>query len=172
MATQLPRLRCLGVGDRYTYAYSHTYAHPYIHAQAEVLSIDSLRAERVLTGAHDHTCRMWKIPEESQLIFRCARRHGAVQWVAGGGRVAWRRWGARRGEPSLLAASRVTCTRGDAWAATLGRRGLELTVRRLRLRRGGAIALDNSNNRNALTMGRHLDTTAGRTTGCWTACAS
>ena len=23
-----------------------------------------------MTAGHDHTCRVWKIPEESQLIFR------------------------------------------------------------------------------------------------------
>ncbi len=38
--------------------------------QAEVLSVDAQRAERALTAGHDHTCRVWKIPEESQLICR------------------------------------------------------------------------------------------------------
>lgn len=38
--------------------------------QAEVLAVDALRQERVVTGGHDHTCRVWKIPEESQLIYR------------------------------------------------------------------------------------------------------
>lgn len=32
--------------------------------------MDALRAERVLTSGQDHTCRVWKVPEESQLIFR------------------------------------------------------------------------------------------------------
>ena len=38
--------------------------------QAEVLALDAGRAERVLSAGADHTCRVWKIPEESQLIFR------------------------------------------------------------------------------------------------------
>lgn len=36
----------------------------------QVLAVDALRAERVLTSGQDHTCRVWKVPEESQLIFR------------------------------------------------------------------------------------------------------
>ena len=39
--------------------------------QADVLGVDARRAERVLTVGADHTCRVWKIPEESQLIYRC-----------------------------------------------------------------------------------------------------
>ena len=38
--------------------------------QADVLAIDARRAERVLTVGADHTCRVWKVPEESQLIYR------------------------------------------------------------------------------------------------------
>lgn len=38
---------------------------------AEVLGVDALRAERVVSCGADRTCRVWKIPEESQLIFRC-----------------------------------------------------------------------------------------------------
>ncbi|KAM0034736.1 putative transcription factor WD40-like family [Helianthus debilis subsp. tardiflorus] len=38
--------------------------------QSHVLSIDCLRKERVLTAARDRTMRLWKVPEESQLVFR------------------------------------------------------------------------------------------------------
>lgn len=38
--------------------------------QAEILALDVLRAERALTSGFDRTCRVWKIPEESQLVFR------------------------------------------------------------------------------------------------------
>lgn len=38
--------------------------------QNEVLTIDSLRKERVLTVGRDRTMHLWKVPEESQLIFR------------------------------------------------------------------------------------------------------
>ena len=35
------------------------------------LRVQGLRMqERAVTAGHDHTCRVWKIPEESQLIFR------------------------------------------------------------------------------------------------------
>lgn len=43
-----------------------------------------------MTAGHDHTCRVWKIPEESQLIFRshapavdCVRYITGTQWVSG-----------------------------------------------------------------------------------------
>ena len=36
----------------------------------QVLAVDALRQERVVSSGHDHTCRVWKIAEESQLIFR------------------------------------------------------------------------------------------------------
>lgn len=39
--------------------------------QGPILSVDVLRNERCVSTGHDHTCRVWKIPEESQLIFRC-----------------------------------------------------------------------------------------------------
>ena len=38
--------------------------------QAEALSIDLLRQERAVSVGHDHTCRVWKVADESQLIFR------------------------------------------------------------------------------------------------------
>ncbi|KAF5197182.1 U3 snornp-associated protein-like yaoh [Thalictrum thalictroides] len=38
--------------------------------QGEVLTIDCLRKERLLTVGRDRTMRLWKVPEESQLVFR------------------------------------------------------------------------------------------------------
>ncbi|KAJ4781518.1 U3 snoRNP-associated protein-like YAOH [Rhynchospora pubera] len=38
--------------------------------QSEILTIDCLRKERLLTAGRDRTMRLWKVPEESQLIFR------------------------------------------------------------------------------------------------------
>ncbi|KAJ0804337.1 putative transcription factor WD40-like family [Helianthus annuus] len=38
--------------------------------QSHVLSIDCLRKERVLTAARDRTMHLWKVPEESRLVFR------------------------------------------------------------------------------------------------------
>ncbi|KAM1765611.1 hypothetical protein ACFX11_004719 [Malus domestica] len=38
--------------------------------QGEVLSIDCLRKERVLTVGHDRSLQLFKVPEESRLVFR------------------------------------------------------------------------------------------------------
>lgn len=38
--------------------------------QSDVLNIDCLRKERVLTVGRDRTMHLWKVPEESQLIYR------------------------------------------------------------------------------------------------------
>ncbi|CAD5163085.1 unnamed protein product [Musa acuminata subsp. malaccensis] len=38
--------------------------------QSEILTIDCLRRERLLTVGRDRTMRLWKVPEESQLVFR------------------------------------------------------------------------------------------------------
>ena len=40
--------------------------------QAEVLALDVGRAERAVSGGMDSTCRVWKVPDESQLIFRAS----------------------------------------------------------------------------------------------------
>ena len=67
--------------------------------QAEVLSLDAARNERALSCGADRTCRVWKIPEESQLVFRghcltmeCARYVAGGDWVSGsadGGVQLW-----------------------------------------------------------------------------------
>ncbi len=54
-----------------------------------------------MTAGHDHTCRVWKVPEESQLIFRArapaldaVRYVTGTEWLSGGadGALAlWRR---------------------------------------------------------------------------------
>ncbi|XP_078428789.1 U3 snoRNP-associated protein-like EMB2271 isoform X2 [Wolffia australiana] len=38
--------------------------------ECEVLTVDCLRKERLLTVGRDRTARLWKVPEESQLVFR------------------------------------------------------------------------------------------------------
>eukprot|EP00941_MAST-03F_sp_MAST-3F-sp1_P002020 g2020.t1 len=38
--------------------------------QAEINAISALRRERCITSGRDNTVRLWKIPEESQLVFR------------------------------------------------------------------------------------------------------
>jgi ribosomal RNA-processing protein 9 len=54
--------------------------------QAEVYAVDALRAERAVSSGHDHTCRVWKVPEESQLIFRAPSMSvQCCRWVVRGG---------------------------------------------------------------------------------------
>ncbi|KAL2476106.1 U3 snoRNP-associated protein-like YAO [Abeliophyllum distichum] len=51
-------------------AEDRTYINTLFGHQSEVLTIDSLRKERVLTVGRDRTMHLWKVPEESQLVFR------------------------------------------------------------------------------------------------------
>ncbi|XP_075497557.1 U3 snoRNP-associated protein-like EMB2271 [Primulina tabacum] len=53
-------------------AEDRTYINTLFGHQSEVLTIDSLRKERVLTVGRDRTMHLWKVPEESQLIFRAS----------------------------------------------------------------------------------------------------
>jgi ribosomal RNA-processing protein 9 len=52
--------------------------------QEGVTSLDALSRERCLTcGGRDRTARLWKIPEESQLVYRgAAASMDVVRWVA------------------------------------------------------------------------------------------
>jgi ribosomal RNA-processing protein 9 len=74
--------------------------------QAEVLGLDALRAERVVSCGADRTCRIWKIPEESQLVFRghcltiesCAYVAGG-EWVTGSADGSIALWNASKKKP-------------------------------------------------------------------------
>jgi ribosomal RNA-processing protein 9 len=53
--------------------------------QDTILSIDALRGEAVVTaGARDRTLRYWKIPEESQLVFRGGGKSAIRELLDGG----------------------------------------------------------------------------------------
>lgn len=52
---------------------------------AEVLGVDALRAERAISCGADRTCRVWKIPEESQLIFRQGPQPSQTAWGGAAG---------------------------------------------------------------------------------------
>jgi ribosomal RNA-processing protein 9 len=62
--------------------------------QSPCSAISCLRAERCVTAGSDRTCRVWKIPEESQLVFRAPAGGSAclesvahvsgTEWVTGG----------------------------------------------------------------------------------------
>ncbi|GAB4819398.1 hypothetical protein N2152v2_006444 [Parachlorella kessleri] len=74
--------------------------------QSEVLGIDALRAERVVTCGADRTCRVWKIAEESQLIFRgssqtieCCRYLTGSEWVSGSAGGTLELWSSMKKKP-------------------------------------------------------------------------
>ena len=71
--------------------------------QAEVLGVDAARAERAVTAGGDRTCRVWKVPEESQLIFRghcntieCCRYLSGSEWVTGSADGSLELWSATK----------------------------------------------------------------------------
>ncbi len=68
----------------------------------QALNLSVVRGqERAVTVGHDHTCRVWKVAEESQLIFRAhapaldtVAYVTGTEWLSGGadGSLAlWRR---------------------------------------------------------------------------------
>ena len=57
--------------------------------QADVVALDAGRAERLLSCGQDHTCRVWKIPEEPQLIFRRVEDSGAGLGRVGHSSAGW-----------------------------------------------------------------------------------
>jgi hypothetical protein len=71
--------------------------------QSQVLAVDVLRNERAVSCGHDHTCRVWKIPEETQLVFRWV--DGAAGGAAGAG--TGRR--EQPGQPACVGSS-LACT--------------------------------------------------------------
>ncbi|KYQ89091.1 hypothetical protein DLAC_10322 [Tieghemostelium lacteum] len=61
--------------------------------QSPITSIDALSRERCVTAGTDKTCRIWKIPEESQLVFKsghidasidCVKLVGEDKFLSGG----------------------------------------------------------------------------------------
>lgn len=74
--------------------------------QSEVVAVDVLRQERVLTSGQDRTCRVWKVPEESQLIFRgygqaidCVAYVTATEWLSGGSDGGLSLWSQMKKKP-------------------------------------------------------------------------
>ncbi|XP_024534000.1 U3 snoRNP-associated protein-like EMB2271 [Selaginella moellendorffii] len=80
--------------------------------QSELVSVDCLRQERVLSAGRDRTLRLWKVPEETQLVFRgytasiescCCITNGEFLSGADDGSVAL--WSALRKKPVYIAKS-------------------------------------------------------------------
>jgi ribosomal RNA-processing protein 9 len=78
--------------------------------QAEVLALDALRAERALSCGADRTCRVWKIAEESQLVFRghCLTIESAAyvtggEWITGSADGSIQFWRSTKKKPVFTA---------------------------------------------------------------------
>lgn len=78
--------------------------------QAEVLALDALRAERALSCGADRTCRVWKIAEESQLVFRghCLTIESAAyvtggEWITGSADGSVQFWRTTKKKPVFSA---------------------------------------------------------------------
>jgi hypothetical protein len=61
---------------------------------SQVLALDALRAERVVSSGLDHSCRVWKVADEVQLVFHakgmaldCCRYITPTEWLSGGAHV-------------------------------------------------------------------------------------
>lgn len=75
--------------------------------QSPILGLDSLHGDRALTCGTDRTCRIWKIPEESQLVFRgnwvniesCAYVTQG-EWVTGDGQGSVQLWNSTKKKPT------------------------------------------------------------------------
>lgn len=74
--------------------------------QAEVLCLDALRSERIVSCGADRTCRVWKIPEESQLVFRgysptieSVAYLAGSEWVSGSADGSLQLWNATKKKP-------------------------------------------------------------------------
>jgi len=99
------RDRCVKVWSLDDMAYVDTlYGHG-----AEVAAIAASRKERVLTCGSDRTCRLWKVVEDSQLVFHAPAAAGSLEsicwvspteWVTGATDGSLQRWSATRKKPA------------------------------------------------------------------------
>lgn len=77
--------------------------------QSKVLAIDILRQQRAVSSGHDHTCRVWKVAEESQLIFRshgmavdCCKYITGTEWVTGSSDGTLALWSQTKKRPTSV----------------------------------------------------------------------
>mmetsp|Transcript_2490 Transcript_2490/g.8542 ORF Transcript_2490/g.8542 Transcript_2490/m.8542 type:complete len:492 (-) Transcript_2490:64-1539(-) len=77
---------------------------------SEVLGVDCGARERLVSSGRDHTCRVWKIPDETQLIFRgggvsldCCSLITPTEWVTGSDDGSLSVWSQMRKKPQSTA---------------------------------------------------------------------
>ncbi|CAM9182271.1 unnamed protein product [Ascophyllum nodosum] len=118
--------RCVKHWDLNDMGYVETmYGH-----QSEVNAIDSWRKERVVTGGRDRTIRLWKVLEDSHLVFRpvggggidCVRMMNEDWFVTGGDDGNLALWFAMKKKPATLvsAAHGQSSTGVPRWITSIG----------------------------------------------------
>eukprot|EP00898_Chlorokybus_atmophyticus_P003580 jgi/Chlat1/4222/Chrsp27S04299 len=77
--------------------------------QSEVLSLAVLKRERAVSTGRDHTCRLWKIPEETQLVYRghgesidCCAMISHSDWITGSDDGSLSLWNFMKKKPALV----------------------------------------------------------------------
>lgn len=92
--------------------------------QAEIYGVDVLRQERVVSCGHDHTCRVWKVQEESHLVFRghrpsleCCRYITGTEWLSGADDGSLQVWTQMKKKPVSIYRNAHSCWPGKAEAA-------------------------------------------------------
>ncbi|XP_058110218.1 U3 snoRNP-associated protein-like EMB2271 [Magnolia sinica] len=90
-------------------AEDRAFLQPLFGHQSEVLTIDCLRKERLLTVGRDRTMRLWKVPEESQLVFRaptasleCCRFINNEEFLTGSDDGSIELWSVMRKKPTCI----------------------------------------------------------------------
>ncbi len=79
--------------------------------QSPIVGLDALAGDRALTcGSGDRTCRLWKIPEESQLVFRANHVNlescafiTPGEWITGDGQGSVQLWNTAKKKPTFTA---------------------------------------------------------------------
>jgi ribosomal RNA-processing protein 9 len=97
--------RCVKIWSLDDMAYVDTL---YGHAN-EILALCASRRERALSCGRDRTCRVWKVSEDSQLVFNAAALAGSLEsaawvganeWVTGATDGSLARWAAMKKKPA------------------------------------------------------------------------
>ncbi|AQK64176.1 U3 snoRNP-associated protein-like YAOH [Zea mays] len=132
-------------------AEDRTYMNCLYGHQNEILTMDAFSKERILTVARDRTMHLWKIPEESQLVFRapvatsleCCCFIDDKEFLSGSDDGSIELWSIMRKKPILIVknAHPVSCTdlnsvdnddespKAQSWVGTVAaRRGSDLAA--------------------------------------------
>jgi ribosomal RNA-processing protein 9 len=97
--------RCVKIWSLDDMAYVDTL---YGHAN-EILALSASRRERALSCGRDRTCRVWKVSEDSQLVFHASALAGSLEsaawvganeWVTGATDGSLARWAATKKKPA------------------------------------------------------------------------